>query len=97
MEKKWFVCDDCGRNLSSYKCLWRHKKTCASNHVDGLTDRQEDILPQYEKYSSGAKRAASSEPSYEKKSKIAALADAIINDTRVRKENGSLNQTSSCW
>ena len=27
--RKWHNCNNCGKNLSSYKCLWRHKKkTC---------------------------------------------------------------------
>ena len=56
MDKKWYVCDDCGKNLSSYKTLWRHKKTCKSK--DGLRD--EILFPQYGK--SGAKRATNSEP-----------------------------------
>ena len=26
--KKWHPCQSCGKTLSSYKSLWRHKKTC---------------------------------------------------------------------
>ena len=26
MNRKWHQCDLCGKTLSSYKCLWRHKK-----------------------------------------------------------------------
>ena len=25
---KWYDCTQCGKNLSSYHSLWRHKKTC---------------------------------------------------------------------
>ena len=25
---KWYNCEQCGKNLSSYHSLWRHKKTC---------------------------------------------------------------------
>ena len=34
-EKKWHVCSGCGKNLSSYRSLWRHKKNCrqASDNV----------------------------------------------------------------
>jgi len=34
MTGKWHQCLSCGKNLSSYKCLWRHKKNCRSNAVD---------------------------------------------------------------
>ena len=27
-EKKWHTCSTCGKNLSSYRSLWRHKKNC---------------------------------------------------------------------
>ena len=30
MVRKWHQCVRCGKHLSSYKCLWRHKKTCKS-------------------------------------------------------------------
>ena len=29
--KKWHECEQCEKKLSSYKSLWRHKKTCKSN------------------------------------------------------------------
>ena len=54
-KKKWYVCEKCGKTLSNYHSLWRHKKKCTSNHLDGLTDREESILPQDEKITSGAK------------------------------------------
>ena len=31
MNKRWYVCDLCGKSLSSYKCLWRHKKMLHHN------------------------------------------------------------------
>ena len=30
MTGKWNTCNNCGKNLSSYKSLWRHKKSCMS-------------------------------------------------------------------
>ena len=27
---KWYTCNDCGKNLSSYHSHWRHQKTCPS-------------------------------------------------------------------
>ena len=27
-DTKWYKCDRCGKNLSSYHSLWRHKKKC---------------------------------------------------------------------
>ena len=59
-KKKWYVCEKCGKNLSNYHSLWRHKKKCTSNHVDGL---KESILPRHEKVPSGAERTMNSEPS----------------------------------
>ena len=59
-KKKWYVCEKCGKNLSNYHSLWRHKKKCTSNHVDGL---KESILPRYEKVPSGAEQTMNSEPS----------------------------------
>ena len=29
-EKKWHTCSGCGKNLSSYRSLWRYKKNCGS-------------------------------------------------------------------
>ncbi len=33
--KKWYTCDKCGKNLSSYHLKWRHKKTCYEKQVEG--------------------------------------------------------------
>ena len=30
MTGRWHTCNNCGKNLSSYKSLWRHKKSCMS-------------------------------------------------------------------
>ena len=30
-QNKWRVCDRCGKTLSSYRSLWRHKNTCKGN------------------------------------------------------------------
>ena len=29
-KKKWCVCEKCGKTLSNYHSLWRHKKKCTS-------------------------------------------------------------------
>ena len=28
MPVKWYSCSNCGKNLSSYHSMWRHKKNC---------------------------------------------------------------------
>ena len=30
MTGKWHTCNNCGKTLSSYKSLWRHKNSCMS-------------------------------------------------------------------
>ena len=33
--KHWYTCENCGKNLSSYHSLWRHRKTCIPKHIEG--------------------------------------------------------------
>ena len=34
--RHWYTCENCGKNLSSYHSLWRHRKnTCISKHIGG--------------------------------------------------------------
>ena len=33
-EKKWHTCSGCGKNLSSYRSLWRHKNNCRQSSAD---------------------------------------------------------------
>jgi hypothetical protein len=39
--KNWYVCNKCGKTLSSYKCLWRHKKSCQSTGHNSEIPRQQ--------------------------------------------------------
>ena len=44
MEKKWYSCEKCGKTLSSYHSLWRHKTKCTSGYKRTLNSE-----PTYEK------------------------------------------------
>lgn len=46
--KKWHICPNCGKTLSSYKCLWRHKKNCKfggefNNNKNNITSAKQDL------------------------------------------------------
>ena len=70
MNNQQHQCEKSGNTLSSYKSLWRHKKTCQVQPFDNI----------------GCKRTSDVEAeTLSKNPKIQALADAIINDTTVKK------------
>ena len=75
------------KSYSHRQSLWKHKQGCdrytPTNSYNFNDSTVGEKRKSHEKC--GAKRTANSEPLYEKKSKIAALADAIINDTPVKK------------
>ena len=47
MSKQWFTCNKCGKKLSSYHSLWRHKKKCNINDGENISSkrRSEDDVP----------------------------------------------------
>ena len=75
------------KSYSHRQSLWKHKQGCdrytSTNSYNFNDSTVGEKRKSHEK--SGAKRAANSEPLNEKKSKIQALANAIINDTPVKK------------
>ena len=68
-QKQWHECDKCGKNLSSYHSLWRHKKKCLQDKIDVSTNR---IIGEKRKRSEAGERPS-------KNPEIQALTDAIIN------------------
>ena len=68
-QKQWHECDKCGKNLSSYHSLWRHKKKSLQDNIDVSTNR---IIGEKRKRNEAEERPS-------KKPKIQALADATIN------------------
>ena len=41
LNKQWKTCDECGKRLSCYKSLWRHKKICRPATPSGGNTRNE--------------------------------------------------------
>ena len=48
MTKRRYQCDKCVRQLSSYKCLWRHKKTFHKSRERHERDENTADQPQFE-------------------------------------------------
>ena len=86
----WYTCENCGKTLSSYHSLWRHKKKCqpkkvfkyqnqAFNHFKDAGDVPHSIV--------GQKRQVTYSPPTvisHHNPKIQALANEIINDSSRR-------------
>ena len=89
-DKKWHICDKCGKTLSSYHSLWRHKKLCPHSHKDNsnIKNWREEaanypswIDEKANKPHIGFHRKNESTQNLERKNpKIQALLDEIVND-----------------
>ena len=82
-----YRCSRCMKSYSHRQSLWKHKQGCDRYTPTNSYNSNDSTVGEQRKFheKSGAKRTANSEPLYEKKSKMQVLADAIINDTPVKK------------
>ena len=90
LNKKWHICDKCGKTLSSYHSLWRHKMICPHSHKDNSNIKnwreQAANYPSWidekaNKPHIGFHRKNESTQNLEQKNpKIQALLDEIVND-----------------
>ena len=65
MSKQWYTCNKCGKKLSSYHSLWRHKKRCNVNNSENVTSKRESV----------------DNASYKQNPKFQAFVDGVINST----------------
>ena len=78
--KKWYTCVQCGKHLSSYHSLWRHKKNC---HSTGTQQHEVPYVGQKRSRSSDRDelcKSSSQRSELPKRSKIQTLVNEINND-----------------
>ena len=98
--KQWYTCDKCGKKLSSYKSLWRHKKNCKTSqstsnwsvtetpHINEFRSTLGQKRPRSPNFNGADKETGPRNP------KITALLDEIMNDNSPDRDMDVASQKS---
>ena len=54
--KQWHTCKKCGKTLSSYQSLWRHKKSCRQSRIIKMDREPSKVVARYEEINVSEKR-----------------------------------------